>query len=222
MFTDKAVMISHNWVLISSDSKPEMLYILSLLNSTVTQYVLWKLLSNKNEKSFQIGIKTIKEFCRIPRIAETNQKIKDEIIAETERLIKLEKSTFSDCVDFSGILQQKFDSVEIKDEKLVISYENKCKIFPISGDVSLAKQLLNENVFLVMDESGVGNIRELKKLPVVDFRLQQQIKDYIDDMVFALYFNVELSEIGFTNREKINRACMKHKYYAIINGGHDD
>lgn len=217
MFTDSDVMINFNWVLISSNNKNEILYIFSLLNSTITKFVLWKLLSNENEKSFQIGIKTIKEFCRVPKITDQNKNIKVEVIAETEKLIDLEKSFLSDVVDFKGILQQKFDSVEVKDNKLVICYKNNCVKCNISGNAILLQQIVDENLLSLVDENGVGSINELKKLPIVDFALQKQIKDYIDDLVFALYFKINLSTIGFSNREEVQSACEKHKYYKLIN-----
>ena len=217
MFTDNDVMITFNWVLISSNNKNEILYILSLLNSTITKFVLWKLLSNENEKSFQIGIKTIKEFCRVPQINDLNKNIKDEIISETQKLVDLEKSSISDIVDFKGILQQKFDSVEVQSNKLVICYKNNCVKCNISGNAVLLQQIIDENIPSLVDENGVGSISELKKLPVVNFALQKQIKDYIDNLVFALYFKINLPTIGFSNREEVQTDCEKHKYYKLIN-----
>ncbi len=217
MFTDKDMMINHNWVLISSDNRKEILYIFSLLNSIVTKFVLWKLLSNENEKSFQIGIKTIKEFCRIPKINDSNKNIKDEIISEAEKIIDLENTFLSDIVDFKGILQQKFDSVKVQGDKLVICYKTNCVKRDITGNADLLQNILNENLSSLIDETGVGIISELKKLRVVNFELQKQIKEYVDVLVFALYFKINLPATRFSNRDDARTACAKHKYYKLIN-----
>ncbi|PIP54878.1 MAG: hypothetical protein COX07_02900 [Bacteroidetes bacterium CG23_combo_of_CG06-09_8_20_14_all_32_9] len=222
MFTDKDVMINHNWVLISSDNKKEIFYIFSLLNSTVTKFILWKLLSNENEKSFQVGIKIIKEFCRVPKISDFNKHIKEEIISEAENLINLENSSLSDCADFKGILQQKFDSVEVQGNNLILCYKTNCVKCKITGNASLVQQTLNETLSSLTDENGIGNISELKNLPVLDFEKQKQTKEYIDDLVFSLYFKVKLQAIGFSSREKIHDTVSKHKYYKLINRTSND
>ena len=219
IFTDKPVMMNHNWVLISSDKKSEMLYIFSLLNSSVTSYVLWKLLSNDNEKSFQIGIKTIKEFGRVPKITDENTYIKTEIIEESERILKIEESKMAHHVNFEGILQQKFDFLTVRDDKLLIQYENDCLEGKITGNPTLVAEVLVDYTNTLLDANGVGSVRELKKFPMVDFRLQKEIKSYVDDLVFALYFNVTLAEIGFVNCDSVHKTCKKHRYYAMINGG---
>ncbi|GAI14950.1 unnamed protein product, partial [marine sediment metagenome] len=40
------------------------------------------------------------------------------------------------------------------------------------------------------------SLSELKALPVIDFETQIIIKDYIDDLVFALYFNIRIKNLG--------------------------
>lgn len=222
MFTNKDVMINHNWVLISSDNKKEIFYIFSLLNSTVTKFILWKLLSSENEKSFQVGIKIIKEFCRVPIISEFNKHIKEEIISQAENLLSLENSIFSDHIDFKGILQQKFDSVEARGSNFVICYKTNCVKCKITGSASLVQNTLNENLSSLIDENGIGNISELKNLTVIDFEKQKQTKEYIDDLVFSLYFKVKLQAIGFSNRDKIHNTVSKHKYYKLINQNSND
>ncbi|HUS86207.1 MAG TPA: N-6 DNA methylase [Bacteroidales bacterium] len=217
MYTDKDVMINHNWILISSDNKREIFYIFSLLNSTITKFILWKLLSNENEKSFQVGIKIIKEFCRVPIISDSYKIIKEEIIYQAENLLSLENSTFADHIDFKCILQQKFDSVEVKGDYLVIRHKTnyaKCKI---TGNASLVQQTLNENLSALTDENGIGRISDLRNLSVIDFEQQNQIKNYIDDLVFALYFKVNLSSSEFSNFIKVHEVVSKHKYYLLIN-----
>lgn len=218
-FAQDNVMINYNWVLITSDNKTEILYIQALLNSTTNKFILKKLFTNENEQSFQIGIKSIKEFCRVPKISDFNKPIKEEIIPQAENLISLENSTFSDHIDFKGLLQQKFDTIKVQGDHLVICYKANCVKCKITGDSTLIERVVSENLPSLLDEKGIGHISDLKKMPVIDFERQQQIKDYIDDLIFALYFNVKLPSIGFSNRDNIRSACEKHKYYNLINRG---
>jgi len=217
MFTDKNIMINHNWVLISSDHKNEIQYIFSLLNSPITRYILHKLLSNENEKSFQIGIKIIKEFCRVPKISIFNKHIKDEIISQTKIFLSLESLNLSDIVDLKGILLQKFDSVEVIDNDLIICYKSNCVKCKISKNTSLVKQALNDNLSTLTNEDGIGNLSDLEHLPVINVEKQKKVKGYIDDLVFALYFKVKLPCVGFSNLHIIHEAVTNHRFYNIIN-----
>ena len=161
--------------------------------------------------------KSVKEFIRVPIINDINKMIKEEVIGQTKLLLDLDKSLLSNIVHFKEILQQKFDKIQIKGNQLEICYKNNCVKCKIKGDVELVQQTITENLPSLVNENGIGSISELKMLPVIDFERQSQIKDYIDDLVFSLYFKVKLPEIGFTNRENIKAACKKNKYYKIIN-----
>lgn len=132
-------------------------------------------------------------------------------------MLEMENNFFTDIINFKGILQQKFDSVEVQGNKLVICYKTNCVKCNITGNAALIQHTLNETLFSLTDENGIGNISELKNLPVIDFTLQKQIKNYIDDLVFALYFKVKLVSIGFSNRDKVHDTVSKHKYYSLIN-----
>lgn len=217
-FCDYDVMINHNWILISSDNKKEMEYIFSILNSKVTNFTFFNLLSSDNEKSFQIGIKSIKEFCRIPRINDWNEKIKIEIISATEQLLEMEKQYFSDIIDFKGIMLQKYDDIEVSGSNLIISYkgkETKCKIL---DQVELVKGIVTSLVKPVLiNEGETGNVSVLKSLPAFDKEYQAQLKDYIDNLVYALYFKIKLPELGFDKAAEIKKACSKHKFYQLVN-----
>ncbi len=218
MFTDKDVMINHNWVLISSDNKKEIYYIFSLINSTVTNFILRKLLSNENEKSFQVGIKIIKEFCRVPIINSFNEHIKKEVISSSMELIEMEKTTIADLVDFKGIMLQKFEKVEVIENTLHLTYKDKEAKCKIKGNIDLLKGIVSNLKNLdLFNEYEVGSVSELKSLSAFDKEYQAQLKNYIDDLVFALYFKVKLPVLGFINAELIKKACAKHKYYQFIN-----
>ncbi len=217
-FTDEKIIWARNqFNAVGSDNFKELLYLFSLLNSSVNWKVLTKNVKSENEKDVLFSLKAIKKFIKVPIIKENNKSTKNEIISETEKLIDLEKSFLSDIVDFKGILQQKFDSIKVQGNKLVICYKNNCVKCNINGNADLLQQILGDNLFSLVDENGIGSINEIKKLSVVDFSLQKQIKDYIDDLVFALYFKINLKAIGFSNREKVQADCETHKYYKLIN-----
>jgi len=215
-FSDKNIMINHNWILISSNNKSEILYILSILNSNVTKFILWKLLSNENEKSFQIGIKIIKEFCRIPKITEFNKNLKQEIIDLTQKLLDCENSILLELVEFQHVLQQKFDTVEVQGKNLVIGYKNNYVNCKIKENPVLIQLALSKHRSSLFGSYKNGKISELKNLVIIDQELQTKIKKYIDDLIFALYFKVKLSEIGFNNLNKVRKDLEKHKYYKLI------
>ncbi|MBI4646856.1 MAG: N-6 DNA methylase [Bacteroidia bacterium] len=203
--------------IITTDHKKEAHYLLSLLNSPVSSLVLESYLKIPSEKEYLLAILPIKKYIRIPIINNLNEVIKKEIIQETIRMLELENNCFTDFIDFTGILQQKFDSVEVKGNVLIICYKTNCVKCKITGNAPLVKQMLNENLPALTDENGIGNISDIKNFPVIDFEKQKQIKKYIDDLVFALYFNVKLSSIGFSNREQVHKIVSKHKYYKLIN-----
>jgi len=217
-YSDKKIMINFNWVLISSDNKQEIIYILSLLNSKISRSVFNALLKSENEKDVLIGIKTIKEFVRVPKITEDNQFIKDEIIKRTEEMLALEEVKLTDLVDFSGVMMQKFDDLVVEGGDLVLMKDKKKFLCKIKKDKNLVKQTIadkfNDNKLKLKDKEII--LSDLKEMSVIDFDKQKELKNYIDDLVFALYFNARIDEIGLDKAEKIKKKCAENKFYAIM------
>ena len=60
------------------------------------------------------------------------------------------------------------------------------------------------------------NLSTLKELPIVDFELRDKIKDYINDLIFALYFNINIGKVGFNRAKAIKEKCKENKFYKII------
>lgn len=194
-FCDKQIIISFNQVVISSDNMSELLYLLSIMNSPMIHLVLDRHLRSESEKDVLLGIKAIKEFVRVPKIAKNNQLIKDEIFIRTEDMLALEDVTLSELVNFSGIMIQKFDDVLVGDNKLMLirgAEKTRCKI---KKDADLVKKIINE----AKTEGGLFadnkiTLSSLKSLLAIDFDKQRRLKDYIDDLVFALYFSVPIKK----------------------------
>jgi len=202
---------------IASNSKNEILYLLSILNSSISIILIDNLLRSENEKDILLGLSSIKQFIRIPKITKDNQFIKGEIIKRTEEMLALENVLFGDLVDFSGVMRQKFDSAIVEDGNLVLIKDDgkiKCKIKKSKELIEMTiKNKFTNNKLLKEKEI---NLSELKSLPAIDFEKQKALKDYIDDLVFALYFNVSLAKVGLDKAVAIKSACEKNKFYKIV------
>ncbi|MBM2816845.1 MAG: hypothetical protein HW421_3607 [Ignavibacteria bacterium] len=218
-FTDRNVLPSMSYTqFISSDNKEELLYLFSLLNSKTNNYIYNKLFRLSNEKfGIFVVVKRIKEFLKIPIITKENDKIKTEIIKMVTEFIELEDITLHELVDFKNILLQKFDNLEIIGNNLIICYkenEAKCKI---KEKIEIVRRIVDNFKKNELLNDYSGSVNDLKSMPAFDREYQAQLKDYIDDLVYALYFKIPLPGIGFESREQIKKACSKHKFYKLVN-----
>lgn len=206
--------------IICSDDKKELLFLFSLLNSPISRSVLEKNLLQENEQTFFIPVKTIKEFIRIPRMTKYNQFIKDEIIKRTEEMLRLEDIALSDLVDFNGVLQQKFKGVTVSGDRLTLMSADKNINCKITGDRRLVKRAI-DNAFenkkqSLFNEEKMISLGQLKSTPAIDFEKQNKLKDYIDDLIFALYFNILLLDVVINKAGEIKEMCSKNKYYKLV------
>lgn len=218
-FTSLPVIWARNQICaIGSENKEEILYLFGLLNSTVTSLILNSNLRSENEKDLLVSTTAVKEFVRVPKITEDNQLIKDEIIKRTNEMLALEDKTLSDFVDFSKIMIQKFGNVLVEDGHLLLEKDNKKITLPIKENINLIKKILEEKYGkkeLSLEEQEI-NLSDLKTLPVIDFGRQKTLKNYIDDLVFALYFNIGLRELGLNKAHGIEEICAKNPYYKLV------
>ena len=217
-FTSLPVIWARNQICaIGSQDKNEILYLLSVFNSPIIRNILKSNLKSEHEKGYLISTTSIKEFVRIPKITEDNQFIKDEIIKRTEEMLALEDVKLSDLVDFSDIMTQKFNSVKVEGNDLVLEKgdkEIKCKI---KKDAELVKDTINEiQQDKKLFKEGKIILSELKNMTAIDFEKQKKNKDYIDDLVFALYFNILIEKIGIEKSGTIKTECEKNKFYKIL------
>ncbi|HEX7455944.1 MAG TPA: hypothetical protein VF303_00560, partial [Candidatus Nanoarchaeia archaeon] len=217
-FTSLPLIWARNqYCAIGSDNKREILYLFAILNSSVTSLILNSNLKSEHEKSFLVSTTAVKEFVRVPKITKGNQFIKDEIITFTERMLLGEDKRLSDFVDFEKILTQKFDEVRVVDNNLVFKSGEKELTLSIKENMSLVKKTVEEEFGkgkLALDPSKIS-FSELKNLPVIDFDAQINLKYYIDDLVFALYFNVGLEKLGLNYSQEVRAKCAKSPYHIV-------
>ena len=216
-YTTKPILLLNNQSLIvSSDSKSNILFLFSCLNSGVNLLILREKLLLPNETNYLVPIKAIKQYIRIPKITKENQFIKDEIILRAEEMLDLEDCQLQNFVDFSNITKQKFDSAEVRGNNLILTKDGEEYKAPIKKKkdvvVSVLKEQFGDKSFL----SSEIILSEFKYLLAIDKVLQESLKDYIDDLVFALYFNIPVKKIGLNLASQIKELCRKNKFYDYI------
>lgn len=204
---------------IGSENKEELLYLFSILNSSIIMNILSSNLKSETEKDYLVSTSAVKEFVRVPRINEDNQFIKYEIIKRTEEMLALEEKILTDFVDFSGVMVQKFDNVTVENSHFILIKDKekiKCKI---KEKTDLIKKVIKTKFAdaQLLDKEKII-LSELKSLLVIDSEKQKLVKEYIDDLVFALYFNVELKEVGLEKANSVQRLCDGSKFYSLVSG----
>ncbi len=205
--------------IICSNHKKEILYLFSLLNSPITKLILISNLKSEHEKEYLVPIKAIKEFINVPKITESKQFIKGEIIKGTKEMLAMEEVILADLVDFSGVMMQKFDNVLVKGNNLVLCKDKKERKLKITSKKALVKKTIDDKYGseeLQFEGKRIA-LSELKSLPTIDLEKQAELKDYIDDLVFALYFNIPLTKVGSKHRSEIKKECQKNKFYKLLN-----
>jgi len=184
LFADNQIM------LISSNSRFEILYLFSLLNSSINLKIL-DLTSNAGNYE-QLGtltsITAIKNFIRIP-ILNTPQKLeqKQKLIQLAQGLLDAETVALQDLVDFDDdrVLPARFGKWEVSNGDTVVASTiilDSTYKFPIKNQPDLIKQTL---------EKEIGNsefsLNQLKNLNVFDKNHQTKIKNQIDELVLGMY-----------------------------------
>ncbi len=215
-YTEDNVITNYNYILISSKCKHEIMYLFALLNSKLINLIIEEKLKVQSEKDLLLGITHIKEFLRVPKINQTTKILKKEVISSATNLIEKEHIKLADLIDFSGILMQMFDTIYVKGKELVLCKGKEETKLPIIQNSLLVEKIINDKY---AEDGAINSVQltDLKSLPVIDIEKQKQLKDYIDDLVFALYFNVPIKELGFEKAEQIKGECAKNKFYKTVN-----
>jgi len=177
--------------IIATDNKQVALFLFSILNSSISYEMLKSYLKLTNEKEFQVAIKSIKQYIRIPKITSENQAVKDKIIELTEKMLDLENVALKDLVDFNGLMVQRFNNVQVIGNELVLTFNNKNYHQKIEKDkIKFVEKLISEKFYdngLIFNREEV-TLQELKDLEAIDFEQQEKLKQEIDTLVEKLYF----------------------------------
>jgi hypothetical protein len=175
-------------------------------------------IEQEDRRTILVSLQIIKDQVKIPKMGERKKVIKNEIIKKVDDMLCLDEITFSDIVDFSGVLMQKFDGVRVVDGYLVLRKDSKERKLKIKGNRDVVEMVVAEKYPREELEFEGGKIllSGLKDLPAIDFQKQAALKDYIDDLVFALYFNVPLTKVGIEHAVEIKRECEKSRYYKLV------
>lgn len=194
---------------IASNNKKEILYLLSILGSTLMQSILHNLLKIENEDRLNLlmGVTSIKELIRVPVITDENRLIKDKLIKLSGDLLDLEKNTLSDHVDFSRVLIQKFNDAKIRGNNLVLISEDSEVMLPINS-----KTLSVVRAFEAIKKSKKGmTLSALKKMPVIDKWQQSYLKREMDNLIYQLY-QMSNKEIDLIEKNK----DPEEEFYAFM------
>ena len=185
-FTNKPIIPIFNWVIISSNNKQEMLFLLSLLNCKISDKIIYLCLKSGEEKSLSVGLKDIKKYIRPPLVnTPEKQQMKDEVIDLTDKMLALEEVKLKDIVNFDNVLVQKFSKVFVENGKLVLEFDNdKLKLDIPAGKVELVKKSIEMAKLFDLQEIS---LLELKEMETIDFDLRDQLKSQIDNIVAKMY-----------------------------------
>ncbi len=199
-FTDKKVIWPRNQInAIGSENLNEIYFLFAILNSPVTDFVLKRLLKSEHEKNLQISTSSVKEFIKLPKITDFNKNIKEKIIKLTEEFIKTESFKLTDFINLDNFLIQKFDNVFIRDKELIITKNEKEYNFLMQDKFDIISKQIEE----------IKTLSDLKNLQIIDYLQQAKIKENIDNLIFALYFNIKDDENLIENKKK-------HKLYKLL------
>ena len=134
----------------------------------------------------------------------------------------LEEKTLSDFVDLSAVLMQRFEQVRVEGDSLILVSDGKQRKLKIQRKPDLVSKVLAEKyrigeLKLTKTETS---LYELTALAVIDSERQEELKDYIDHLVFALYFKVPLSKAYLEKQDynKIKSLCSESEYYNLAFG----
>ena len=200
-------------LLISSNNKKEILFLLSLLNSKINLTILSRFKKIPNESKYIVSLTSIKEFIRIPKINDNNQIVKDEIIKQTEYLLSLEDYQLKDFVEFTTTIQ-KFSDIEVDPNNLILVTKKGEKIKQrIKANHELVISSIDDRLKNEIFKSNEISLQDLKYMEIIDTQEQELVKKFIDDLVFALYFNIPIENVGINKKNEIKEICSKSEYY---------
>ncbi len=195
---------------IASYNKTEILFIFSLLNSKLNSWLFKSLLLISTEKSYLLGLRSLKKIFRIPIINSENLIIKNEIIEQTSFLLELENKILADFIDFNNTMLQEIDKVEIAENNLIIYRNKKRYKLSIDNNFELIKSKFQDL------KTSQFSLQDLKEFEIVDNERINKVKKHIDNLIFALYFKINILQKDIKSDIIVQNLCEKNKYYEIL------
>lgn len=214
-FTDRDILlISNQSLIVSSDSEKNILLLFSILNNEISKKILEINLKLENETNYLVPIKSIKQYIRMPIITKSNEFIKNDIINKTKKLLSLENIYMKDIVDFSNVSMQKFLDVYLYKNYLTLKYDNDkyIKLHVNNNKLNIVQQSIENNLKDIKNIS----LNKIKMLKVIDYKNRDELKNYIDHLIFLLYFNIDAKSDIINNFIKLKKLCAKSKFYGYI------
>lgn len=213
---DDLILNGNQSLLISSNNKQEIYFLFSILNSDISLKVLSMFTQLPNESKYIVALSSIKELIRIPKITDKNQHIKEEIIKQTGYLLELEDLLLKDFIEFTTA-KQKFSNIIIQDNDLILvdneGLETKQRI---KSKADFVKKLIERNYDGALCHKNEISLSEIKYIEAIDKKEQKQVKEYIDCLIFALYFDIDLKKIGFDYFKNIKNQCSTNEFYSLF------
>jgi hypothetical protein len=214
LFSELPVIWARNKLLaIGSDNKEELCYLFAILNSKVTGFLLLNFvkIAQEDTRTILVSLQIVKDLIRVPTITNENSAVKKEIIEKTRQLLSLEERRLSDIVDFAGIMTQKFDEARIEGDQLVLVKDDIQIKRKVNTDLAMVKRHLE-----LSDMSYGILLSDVRNIRITDTDLQQKLKEYIDDLVFSLYFGIRVERLDIKYSKELNATCRKNKFYELI------
>lgn len=200
---------------IASNNKNELLYIMALLNSFMNKNIYNSLFKLSNEKvGIFKAISRIKQFIRIPKISASNLYIKNEIITQMENILKLENIYLKDIINFNSIQMQKFDNIYLKNNNLILEYKGNEIKLKIKSNLL---DTINNNIDSYIKNNKKNILTsDLKMIKIINYDKQNELKEYLDYLVFILYFSIPIKNIGIENIDYIKKICNNNDNFLYI------
>ena len=218
-FTGERLIWARNqFCAIGSDDKDEILYLCALMNSSVVTAILYGNLRNKEEKDLLVSSTAVKDFVRVPKITPVNEFVKKQIVKSMSQLISLEDVKLKELVDFSNVLIQKFTAVRVTGKYMVLSRNN----IEVRARIMEREDLVGKtivNIYGNEQEMFSGediSLSSLKNAPVVDADRAVELFKQIDELVFALYFDIELPKSVVNRGVPVTKLCAKNEYFDYV------
>ena len=186
---ENLILNGNQSLLISSNNRNEILWLLSILNSKISLNILSAFMKLPNEATYIVALSSIKEFIRIPKITPENKLIKTQIIKLTKELLSLENLQLKDFVNFTTSIQ-KFKDIEIVDNNLILTAHNENKIEQkIKNKPKFIATLIEkENNKKGLFYKNEISLHTIKYMEAIDKQEQAKIKNDIDELISTLYF----------------------------------